>query len=77
MGFVDEILFDTSNQFVASIESGMLPSDVINKMRNMKDKLLKEDEQAAENNQISNELEMAKAKLKFKTLEVENYVKKY
>lgn len=33
-GFVDEIMFDDNNQLVASVNSIMLPPEVINKMRN-------------------------------------------
>lgn len=35
LGFVDEIMFDPSNKLTNALESGMLPNDVINKMRNM------------------------------------------
>lgn len=77
MGFVDEILFDNGNQFVASFQSEMIPSDVVNKIRNMKDKLIVnepvENETPSNNDeQIQNQLKLAKAKLKFKTLEVSN-----
>ena len=35
LGFVDEIMFDPSNRLVNSLDSGMLPQDVIDKVRNM------------------------------------------
>lgn len=84
-GFVDEILFENGNPLVASAQSGLISSEIINKMKNMKDKLSINPEtepidnthsNIIEENKITNELEMAKAKLKYKTLEVQNYVKK-
>ncbi|EPZ62741.1 putative endopeptidase domain protein, partial [[Clostridium] sordellii VPI 9048] len=40
LGFVDEIMVDTSNRlFNNTNESGMLPPDVIEKIRNMKDEI--------------------------------------
>lgn len=72
-GFVDEIMFDESNRLVASMYSGILPPNVINKIRNMKNELKTINQEEKE---TDNELELAKARLKLKTLEVENYVKK-
>ena len=72
-GFVDEIMFDESNRLVASVYSGILPPNVINKIRNMKNELKTINQEEKE---TDNELELAKARLKLKTLEVENYVKK-
>ncbi|AAO36626.1 head maturation protease (endogenous virus) [Clostridium phage phiCTC2B] len=54
--FVDEIMFTDGVKLVASINSGMLPQEVINKMR---DKL--KNELPQEN--INNDLELEKAKL--------------
>lgn len=71
-GFVDEIMFDESNRLVASVQVGVLPKNVINKMRNMKNELM----QKSKTNHDDNEIKLAKARLKLKTLEVENYVKK-
>ena len=71
-GFVDEIMFDEGNRLVASVQVGVLPQNVINKMRNMKNELM----QKSKTNQDDNEIKLAKARLKLKTLEVENYVKK-
>ncbi len=39
LGFVDEIMFDTSNRLVNEVNAGMLPHDVIAKMMNMKGSL--------------------------------------
>lgn len=79
LGFVDEIMFENEAKFVASVQSDMIPPDVMNKIRNMKDKLFGDNkpQENAQLNQINNELDMAKAKLKYKTLEVQNYVKKH
>ena len=71
-GFVDEIMFDEGNRLVASVQVGVLPQNVINKMRNMKNELM----QKSKTNQDDKEIKLAKARLKLKTLEVENYVKK-
>lgn len=41
-GFADKIMFqEGAPQLVASLQNGMLPQNVIDKMRNMKDKLIK------------------------------------
>jgi ATP-dependent Clp protease, protease subunit len=66
MGFVDEILFENGNRLIASAESGMISADIINKIRNSKDKLIEQttDNPVAEN-PINNELELAKEKLRF------------
>src|SRR5690606_21231794 len=78
-GFVDEIMFDSTNRLVAGPTTSLLPQNVINKMRNMKNELInnqqEEDLQIPnhEENEKSDDLEMAKAKLKLKTLEVDNY----
>ncbi len=46
-GFVDEIMFDNETKLVASINNGMLPREVVNKMKNklIKDKQEKQNEQ--------------------------------
>lgn len=85
MKFVDEILFENGGQLVASAQSGMISTVIINKMKNMKDKLFEgntpqhvdNNAQTNEVNKLKNDLEFAKAKLKFKTLEVQNYVEKH
>ncbi|EPY2283499.1 head maturation protease, ClpP-related [Clostridium sporogenes] len=53
-GFVDEIMFDEDNKIVASFNSGVIPQQIINKLRNE----FKEEKQINEK-----ELEIAKAKL--------------
>lgn len=65
-GFVDEILFEGNGKLVASSQSGMISTDIINKMRNMKDKLFAENppEPVVGNKPNFNELEFAKEKLK-------------
>lgn len=69
MGFVDEILFENSNRLVASANFGMISPEIINKIRNMKEKFT---EQTNENpnveNTINQELELAKQKLRFNIL---------
>ncbi|WP_242863174.1 head maturation protease, ClpP-related, partial [Clostridium botulinum] len=56
-GFADEILFDEDNKIVASFNSGVIPPQIINKLRN-EFKNNKEEKQINEK-----ELEIAKAKL--------------
>ncbi|NFV55723.1 Clp protease ClpP, partial [Clostridium sporogenes] len=53
-GFIDEIMFDEDNKIVASFNSGVIPPQIINKLRNE----FKEEKQINEK-----ELEIAKAKL--------------
>lgn len=68
-GFIDEIMFEENSQWVASVGySGMLPPEVISKVRNMlkMPENLKDDGENQEDNK--NELELAKAKL---ALEIE------
>ncbi|MFJ5713123.1 head maturation protease, ClpP-related [Neobacillus sp. NPDC093127] len=78
MGFVDEILFD-NGKLVASAQSGMIPIDVLNKMKNMKDQLSigNQPETINENNLNDNQLEFAKAKLKNTILGGYKYAKKH
>jgi ATP-dependent protease ClpP protease subunit len=58
-GFVDEILFDTERRLAASTgKSGLLPPEVIKKMRNLKPELF-----AQVPNDDSNKLKIAKANL--------------
>lgn len=58
LGFVDKIMFDTSNKLINNTnESGMLPTDVIDKMRNMKDKLNLGIEEVNHKNLIPNQVE--------------------
>ena len=60
LGFIDEIMFEDENLWVANFDdSGMLPPEVINKMRN---------ELEEQKNKANKELELAKAKL---ALEIE------
>jgi ATP-dependent Clp protease, protease subunit len=75
MGFVDEILFESGMQLIASVQSGMITPDIIDKMRNMKDSFAPKPSEPIP--QLNNELEMAKAKLNLKTKVVENNVKKH
>lgn len=56
-GFIDEIMFDEDNKIVASFNSGVIPQQIINKLRN-EFKNNKEEKQINEK-----ELEIAKAKL--------------
>lgn len=77
LGFVDEIMFDTNNRLVNNAtESGMLPPDVIKKIRNIKDKLNFKDKKT---NLISEELEQnelnkLKNKLAFKNKNVASFL---
>ncbi|NFO71577.1 Clp protease ClpP [Clostridium botulinum] len=57
-GFVDEIMFDEDNKIVASFDSGIIPPQIINKIRNeLKNK------KSEENIDNEEELKIAKAKL--------------
>lgn len=78
LGFVDEIMFDTNNQLTNSTnDSGMLPSDVIEKIRNMKDNI---DLVGKEKNIIRNEepeennIQKIKEKLAFKNKSVSSFL---
>lgn len=69
MGFVDEILFENGNRLVASVESGMISPDIINKIRNMKEKIIDQPTRdPIVENVVNNELELAKQKLRFNIL---------
>ena len=87
LGFVDEIMFDTSNKLVNSLDTGMLPKDVIEKMRNMGSNSFKSNEPMTQNkpngavvniiepevNQ-DNELNILKAKLALKNKQVSSFL---
>ena len=62
-GFADEVMFDENNKLVASLgNSQMLPTEVINKVKNeLIDK--KNKEKVIQENKIKNELDLEKAKL--------------
>lgn len=68
-GFVDEIMFDTGKQLVAGPMASLLPPNVINKIRNMKDQLFPNEDKSMADDSLK--LAKAKAKLKLKTLEVD------
>lgn len=62
--FADEIMFTDDIKLVASINNGMLPQEVIKKMRNkIKDELPKEQKVEPTEGQVNNDLELEKAKL--------------
>lgn len=58
-GFADEIMFDEKNKIVASFDNGIIPPQIINKVRNE----LKNKEPKEENVKNEDELKIAKAKL--------------
>lgn len=78
LNLVDEIMFQNSApQLVASLQNGILPQNIVYKIRNMKEKFVSNIlEEPALNSNVNNALELAKARLNLKTKVVENYVKK-
>lgn len=78
LGFVDEIMFDTSNRLINNTnESGMLPPDVIEKIRNMKDEINlapKVNTTTADENLKENEINKLKEKLAFKNKYVSSFL---
>jgi ATP-dependent protease ClpP protease subunit len=62
LGFADEIMFDENNQIAASYGNGLLPNEVINKVKNELNN--KKIAAQAEKKQKENEIERAIAKLK-------------
>lgn len=68
LGFIDEIMFEDENQFVANLNnSELLPPEVVNKVLNIIAKEAKPDE-STEENEKNNQIELSKAKL---ALEIE------
>ncbi|MFQ9308618.1 MAG: head maturation protease, ClpP-related [Paraclostridium sordellii] len=78
LGFVDEIMFDTSNRlFNNTNESGMLPPDVIEKIRNMKDEINlneKKNTNTVDEKLKKNEINKLKEKLAFKNKYVSSFL---
>lgn len=78
LGFVDEIMFDTSNRlFNNTNESGMLPPDVIEKIRNMKDEInlnAKKNTNTVDEKLKENEINKLKEKLAFKNKYVSSFL---
>ncbi|CEN26180.1 head maturation protease, ClpP-related [Paraclostridium sordellii] len=78
LGFVDEIMFDTSNRlFNNTNESGMLPPDVIEKIRNMKDEIKlnpKKNTNTVDENSKEKEINKLKEKLAFKNKYVSSFL---
>lgn len=78
LGFVDEIMFDTSNRlFNNTNESGMLPPDVIEKIRNMKDEINlneKKNTNTVDEKLKENEINKLKEKLAFKNKYVSSFL---
>lgn len=78
LGFVDEIMFDTSNRLMNNTnESGMLPPDVIEKIRNMKDEINlnpKISTNTSDENSKENEINKLKEKLAFKNKYVSSFL---
>lgn len=78
--FVDEIMFENPNRLVNNVnESGMLPVDVIEKIRNMKDQLNLENKETNLINKNSkqleeNEINKLKEKLAFKNKNVSSFL---
>lgn len=70
LGFVDEIMFDNSNRLVNDLNSGMLPKDVIEKIRNMKEEDLKKENNENEKKEINS----LKEKLVFKNKSVTSFL---
>jgi len=71
LGFIDEIMFENENKFVASFNYYMLPPEVINKVRN----ILSKEEQNNDSNNKNNQLELLKAKLALE-IEASNFILK-
>lgn len=68
-GFIDEVMFDTTNQLVASHSSYMLPEEVINKLRNGIKKLennIPQEPPKIEESKNYVDLDVLKAKLNLK-----------
>ncbi|MHB9950781.1 peptidase [Clostridium botulinum] len=59
-GFIDEIMFDEDNKIVASFDSGIIPPQIISKLRN---ELKSKKTQEKENIKDEEELKIAKAKM--------------
>lgn len=76
LNLVDGIMFQNAPKMAASLPSGILPQNIVDKIRQMKDNLVPPKEPVIENKQNTDLLELAKAKLNLKTKVVENYVKK-
>ncbi|MGL4730412.1 MAG: ATP-dependent Clp protease proteolytic subunit, partial [Clostridium sp.] len=78
LGFVDEIMFDTSNRLINNTnESGMLQPDVIEKIRNMKDEINldhKANTTKVDENLKENEINKLKEKLAFKNKYVSSFL---
>lgn len=78
LGFVDEIMFDTNNRLINNTnESGMLPPDVIEKIRNMKDEINldpKVNTTTVDENLKENEINKLKEKLAFKSKNVSSFL---
>jgi ATP-dependent Clp endopeptidase proteolytic subunit ClpP len=69
LNFIDEIMFEDSNQYVANLNnSELLPPEVINKVLNIIAKENTSNEDETETNEVENEIELSKAKL---ALEIE------
>lgn len=77
LGFVDEIMFDKNNKLTNSInDNGMLPDDVIEKIRNMKDSIndFNIENINSDKNLEKNEIEKMKEKLAFKNKNVSSFL---
>ena len=74
LGFVDEIMFDTRNKLINLTDSGMLPNEVIEKMRNMQNEMNLNKNNLNNENIKDNELNKLKEKLAFKHKNVSSFL---
>ena len=74
LGFVDEIMFDTRNKLINLTDSGMLPNEVIEKMRNMQNEMNLNKKNLNNENIKDNELNKLKEKLAFKHKNVSSFL---
>ena len=70
-GFIDEVMFDEAPKLAASTQSNMLPVEIINKLRNMKD-VIKPETTAKEQSDSVFSMDANATETKFKFLSLKN-----
>ena len=70
-GFIDEVMFDEAPRLAASTQSNMLPVEIINKLRNMKD-VIKPETTAKEQSDSVFSMDANATETKFKFLSLKN-----
>lgn len=70
-GFIDEVMFDEAPKLAASTQSNMLPVEIINKLRNMKD-VIKPETTAKEQSDSVFSMDAEATETKFKFLSLKN-----